>query len=82
MEATYQSKEEMEVRISHGREHNHINNLSHGPLATLKRSESRTPTQKMAPTAAVSIAVLINLSMIVSVSGETNCLASTTPGPG
>jgi len=59
----------MKVRVSLGRENDHIEDLfPNNPSATLKRRDSSGPTQKMAPTAAVSMAVLISLSMIVSVS--------------
>lgn len=40
MDVTYQSEEEMEVCISVGFEHDHINDLSpHDPLVTLKHYE-------------------------------------------
>ena len=62
----------MKVGILLGCEHDHIDNLF--PAFRQRRYDIRSQkhTQKMAPTAAVSMAVLINLSMIVSVSGETN----------
>ena len=71
-EITYQSEEEMKVGIPLGCEHDHIDNLFQMSRQTpLQHRQNQTLTQKMAPTAAVSMAVLISLSMIVSVSKET-----------
>jgi len=78
-EITYQSKEEMKVGIPLGCEHDHIDDLFPMSRQTpLQHCENQTLTQKMAPTAAVSMAVLISLSMIVSVSEETGRQVSAT----
>lgn len=62
----------MKIGIPLGCEHDHIDNLFSAFRQYRSGIRSLEHTQKMAPTAAVSMAVLINLSMIVSVSGETN----------
>lgn len=76
---TYQSEEVMKVRVSLRREDNHIKDLlsaTRSADATLLRRHIHT--QKMAPTAAVSMAVLMSLSMMVSVSGKKYRQASIT----